>query len=315
MTTYKEAVLSARKDFLKLSSRQEKKLLQLYVELSKQLKADILKCRTTSKERYLKNLDETVKANIQELNGELNKIIKSNIDTSSQIASSVDSVYYKAITEDVGLQAMFQSTVLNNSRQTVSKLIKGRFYEDKRSLDARLWRISNKSIKDIDTLIKINVLKGANARELAKQVEKYVNPTKKLNMLNDYVGFNKNVSYQSARIARTSISHSFTETSIQDAKANPFNKGVKWNLSASHGERMHGKSDICDTYATSDSYGLGTGVFPPDKYPLEHPNGMCFSAQVNTDIDQAIKELKAWTNGESNKELDKWYLEYSKKVV
>ena len=315
MTTYKESVLSAREDFLKLSSRQEKKLLQLYVELSKQLRIDILNCRTTSKERYLKNLEEIVKLNIQELNGELNKIIKSNIDTSSQIASSVDSAYYKAITEDVGLQAIFQSTVLNNSRQTVSKLIKGRFYEDKRSLDARLWRISDKSIKDIDTLIKINVLKGANAKELAQQVEKYVNPMKKLTMRKDYVGFYKDVSYQSTRLARTSITHSFNECALSQAYSNPFNKGMKWVLSSEHSIRMHGKRDVCDEYAEQNRYDLGTGVFILSEVPLAHCNCICHQYEITTDIDQAIKDLKAWNNGEKNKELDKWYREYNKKVV
>ena len=315
MTTYKESVLSAREDFLKLSSRQEKKLLQLYVELSKQLKTDILNCRTTSQERYLKNLDEIVKANIQELNGELNKIIKSNIDTSSQIASSVDSAYYKAITEEVGLQAIFQSTVLNNSRATVSKLIQGKFYEDKTSLDARLWRISNKSIKDIDTLIKVNVLKGANAKELAKQVEQYVNPTKKLNIVNDYVGFNKNVSYQSARLARTSITTAFRETQIQEAMDNPFNIAMHWQLSSEHGTRMHGKTDICDSYTNDDSYGLGTGNFPSAKLPIGHPNCLCNTYEINVPIDDAIARLKAWNNGKKDKELDEWYTNHSKKVV
>lgn len=304
MSTYQEAILNARKEFLKLSSSQEKELLKLYIELASQLKIDISKCRTSSQERYLKNLHGIVEGNIRDLDKELNKMVKDSIEASSQIASSVDLAYYEAITEDARLSAMFKSIALNNSRKTVSKLIQGDFYKDKRSLDARLWSVSDKSIKDVDTLIKINVLKGANARELAKEVEKYVNPAKRLTIKQDYVGFNKNISYQSARLARTSITHSFAETTIENSKTNPFNKGIKWNLSASHFSRMHGKRDICDDYAGR--------VFKPNEVPLQHPNCLCYLTEENTDIDQAIKELKAWTKGGSNPKLDTWLDKHSK---
>jgi hypothetical protein len=317
MNVYQEAVLKARKEFLKLSSNQEKELLRLYIELANQLKMDISKCKTSNQERYLKNLHEIVQANIRDLNKELNKIIKENIETSSEIASSVNLAYYEAITDDVKLSTMFKAITLNNSQRTVSKLIQGNFYQDKRSLDARLWKISDKSIKDIDTLIKVNVLKGANARELAKQVDKYVNPKKVLKHTIDVVdGKNiyQNVSWQSTRLARTSITHSFNENTLSQAYSNPFNKGMKWELSSEHSKRMHGKRDVCDDYAGQNSYDLGTGVFPLNKVPVAHPCCLCYQYEITTDIDQAIKEIKAWTKGESNPKLDKWYENYNSKV-
>jgi len=315
MSIYKEAVLNARKQFLKLSLRQEKELLRLYTELSNELLLDIPKCKTSNQEKYLKSLHDIVQVNISDLNKELNKMIKDNIETSSQISSSVDLAYYKVITDDVTLLAMFQSTVLNNSKKTVSKLIQGNFYEDKTSLDARLWKISNKSIKDIDTLIKVNVLKGANARELSLQVEKYVNPKKILKHTIDVVDDEKiyqNVSWQSTRLARTSITHSFNENTLSQAYSNPFNQGMKWELSSEHSKRMHGKRDVCDDYAEQNNYDLGTGIFPLDKVPVAHPCCLCHQFEISTDIDQAIKELKEWSKGGSNSKLDKWYAEYEK---
>lgn len=312
MSTYEQTVLNARKQFLKLNKTQEKELVNLYKELAKQLQSDIVTCRTTSQEKYLNNLHQIVELNIKDLNGELNKIIKANIETSSQIASGTELAYYQAITDDISLSAAFKGMVINTSHETVKRLIQGKFYKDKTSLDKRLWNITNKSIKNIDTLIKVNVLRGANAKELAKQVEKYVNPLKKLEVKNDEVGFNRNVSYQASRLARTSITHSFRETQIQQAMNDPFNMGMKWELSPSHGVRMHGKSDICDDYAGQDNYGLGTGVFPVDKMPIGHPQCLCITYQVNTDIRSAMKELKAWSNGEDNEKLDKWYKENKK---
>lgn len=312
MSSYEQSVLNARKNLLKLNKSQEKELLNLYQELAKQLQSDIISCRTTSQEAYLSNLHQIVEFNIKALNGEINKIVKANIETSSQIASAIELEYYQSITDDVSLSAAFKGMVINTSHETVKKLIQGKFYENKTSLDQRLWNIVDKSIKDIDTLIKVNVLRGANAKELAKQVERYANPLKRLELKNDEVGFSKNVSYQATRLARTSITHSFRETQIQQAIDNPFNMGMKWELSPSHGVRMHGKSDICDDYANQNSYGLGTGVFPANKMPIGHPQCLCITYQVNTDIRSAMEELKAWTNGETNEKLDKWYNEIGK---
>ncbi|MBN1058519.1 hypothetical protein [Clostridium botulinum] len=307
MTTYQETVLNARKKFLKLNKTQEKELLNLYKELANQLSHDISTCRTSSQDVYLRKLNEIVQVNINQLNSQLSAMVKDNIETSSQIASTVESFYYHQITDDSVLSTMFNNSVLNTSRKTVSKLIQGGYYKDGKTLDQRLWNITKNSAKDIDSLIKVNLLKGANAKELAQQVNKYVNPLKKLELKNDEVGFSKNVSYQASRLARTSITHSFRETQIQQAMNNPFNIGMKWELSPSHGIRMHGKTDVCDDYAGQDSYGLGIGVFPIDKTPIGHPQCLCITYEVNTDIKSAMKELKEWSNGGSNSKLDKWY--------
>ncbi len=197
---------------------------------------------------------------------------------------------------------MFNNMVLNTSRKTVSKLIQGGYYKDGKTLDKRIWNVTKSNAKDIDTLIKVNVARGANARTLAKQVDKYVNPLKRTEAKTLVSGMNSKVSYQAQRLARTSISHSFAETTIENAKKNPFNKGIKWNLSASHSARMHGKTDECDDYDGK--------VFKPNEVPMQHPNCLCYFTEENEDIDKVIKELKDWNNGKSNFKLDKWLERY-----
>ena len=83
MNTYQQTVLKARKQFLKLNKNQEKEIQELYINLAKQLEIDISKCRTTSKELYLKKLHNIVVANIRDMQGDLKKIITDNINTSS----------------------------------------------------------------------------------------------------------------------------------------------------------------------------------------------------------------------------------------
>ena len=299
MNAYQQAILNARKKFLKLNKEQEKELLRIYQELAKQLSSDIASCRTSSQDAYLRKLSEIVQVNIQDLNSQLSEMVKANIETSSQIASTVENFYYKSITDNVGLSTMFNKMVLNTSRNTVSKIIQGAYYKDGKTLDQRIWNITKKNARDIDTLIKVNVTRGANARTLAKQVDKYVNPLKRTEAKTIVSGMSSKVSYQAQRLARTSISHAFSETIIENAKSNPFNLGIKWNLSASHSIRMHGKSDICDDYAGK--------VFKPNEVPLQHPNCLCYFTEENEDIDKAIKELKAWSNGKSNSKLDNLY--------
>jgi hypothetical protein len=53
--------------------------------------------------------------------------------------------------------------------------------------------------------------------------------------------------------------------------------GMKWNLSKSHKV-----TDICDTLASQDLYGLGPGVYPKDKLLPKpaHPHCICFETIV-----------------------------------
>lgn len=318
MNKYKQAVLKARKEFLQLSLRQEKDLLRLYIELAKQLKIDIAKCKISSEKKYLQDLQNIVQINIRDLDKELSNMIRANIETASLIAGTAALTYYTAITSDVTLFSMFNSIVLNTSGKTTANLIQGNLYKDKRSLDSRLWNISKKSRNDIDTLIKTNLLKGANSRDLALQVEQYVNPKKILKRSIDIVNGKKiysNISWQSTRLARTSITHSFNENTLQQAYSNPFNIGMKWVLSSEHSKRMKGKRDECDYYAEQNNYNLGVGVFPLDKVPIAHPCCLCHQYEVATDIDQAIKDIKAWTKGTSNPKLDKWYKQYNREFI
>ena len=76
---------------------------------------------------------------------------------------------------------------------------------------------------------------------------------------------------------------------------------------------MHGRQDECDRYATADSYGLGAGIFPADKYPLEHPNGLCYATE-EVDEKKAIKDIKAWASGDlENKQMDEWFNNFKEK--
>jgi hypothetical protein len=297
VSDYQKRVLAARKEFLNLNKKQEKELLQLYTELAQELSKEIKSSSTSSSKKYLEDVNKMVEDYITALNVQLGKNIKANIETSSQIASSMDTSYFDSFRE-YGL--LYQKNIIKASTGVVKKIIQGNYYADGKSLNQRLWNITSKNTKDIDTLIKINVARGANSKKLADQLERYINPAKRIEAKTLEVGMNTSISYQAQRLARTSITHAFSETCIENAKINPFCEGIKWNLSSSHYERQVRKygPDICDEYAGK--------VFKPEDVPLQHPNCLCYFTQENIPIEDAVKELKAWSNGGDNPKLDKW---------
>ena len=90
----------------------------------------------------------------------------------------------------------------------------------------------------------------------------------------------RKVRYHSLVIARTEANNAFRAGHVEQAKASPWVRGIKWNLSASHRIECE-----CEVLAEQDLYGLGPGVYPPDRLPERpHPNCFCFFTDV-VDLD------------------------------
>lgn len=313
MSNYHERVLEGRKQFLRLVIEQEKELLSIYEEVAKQVAYKLSKAKPAGLTvRYLSELDKIINEYIDELRSNVVETIKDGIEASSQIASAIQLSYFENIDPREDILATFNKMFNRLPTSIVKQLISGSYYADGKTLNNRIWDLTSKNSKDIDRLIKINVAKGVNARELAKQLDAYINPTKKIDAKTLEAGMNKNISYQAQRLSRTSLTHAHNETYIQGSKMNPFCRGLKWNLSPSHYERQVKKwgQDICDEYATRDSYSRGQGVYPADKYPVAHPNCLCYPTQENAPVERAREEIIKWLNGGSNTLLDQWSDKY-----
>ena len=71
----------------------------------------------------------------------------------------------------------------------------------------------------------------------------------------------------------------------------PFVVGYRWLTSNFHGRVC----PICMDRATRDAYGLGAGIFPKDKLPIDHPNGMCtYEAVIEDSMDDIGKKIADW---------------------
>lgn len=300
MSSYKKKVLEARKKILELTNEQLKQIDEIYAKSATRLIDEILELPDISRTRVHDiDIARLLNEYTKDLYKQLYPNVTENMMESSIIQRQVILDYVDQVAKDRTLSKIVKNNINIYSNKVVKTLIAGEYYKDGKTLSKRLWNLTQENGSKIDEFIKMNIASGANARKLANDLEILINPKKRLVTNNFKAGFDSyKVSYQAQRLARTSITHTATETQIQNAKKNPFNRGLKWNLSASHGARMHGKQDECD-----DREGK---VYKPNETPLQHPNCMCYFTEEVADIDDAIARINKWVDGGEDKELDKW---------
>jgi len=94
--------------------------------------------------------------------------------------------------------------------------------------------------------------------------------------------------YQARVMARHESVEAFRDVAIKQAREQPFTVGVRWTLSPAHPRK-----DVCDVYASSDSYGLGPGGYPADSVPARHPSCIPPGHLVDTDSGRiAIEDIR-----------------------
>ena len=323
MSYYTDQVIKSRRKNSKLLKVTEQEINEIYSQASEIIKARVKNSRSSITKEYNAAMQSSLKKYRKELNKYLNKTItsamKETIDNQLMVQFAFwDTVLYK---DNNLLKSKIKSMMANESIKAYEIVRSGAMYKDKKSLSSRLWNLTGDNIKKIDTLIQSNILAGADAKTLAKQLEKFVNDenilhsrTKYIKVLDTKTGLlvkralplpdrmPKSISYQSRRLARTSLMHTAHESTIQCAKNNPFTKGVKWNLSATHYDRVKGGCS-CEEYAFHDE-GLGIGVFPVNRVPVSHPNCVCYFTE-EVDVLQAREEIIRWLKGGKSSRMDR----------
>lgn len=157
--------------------------------------------------------------------------------------------------------------------------------ENTLQLSRRVYGNLNLWTRKVDKEVNIGLLTGKSAKEIAKSVEKLINP----NVMGG-------VKYASMRLGRTELANAFHLTTIRHTREMPWVRGYKWNKSSSH---RH--NDICDSYAEDDHDNLGPGVFKKANVPGKpHPQCLCY-VTVTTMSDAEF--LKAFNAGRFNQYL------------
>lgn len=199
--------------------------------------------------------------------------------------------YYKTLgMSDV---EKFYITVPKN---VVDKIINGKIYDTKWYYSDAIWG-NNKIVQEsINKVVADGVAQGKSIFEIAKDLEKYVNPSRRKpwKWSKVYPGSSAVIDYNAQRMARTLIAHAYQQSIIEAAKNNPFIDGIKW-----HSALIHGRTcQIC-----RDRNGK---VYKPDELPLDHPNGLCTMIPVAMDLDEVGDRLAAWVKGKPDKGIDRY---------
>lgn len=247
---------------------------------------------------------------IRSLHNDLEKIIVKVGMDAAVIPASVQKLMltdaFKNAGMDMNLVKNFDKTFGKISSDSMARIISGGIYKDTKTLSDRIWGAAISSGNDIQNVVLAGMAQKSSAVSIAKALQAYVDPnTRKVwdkdkikeTLGEGYAAWNKNIEYNSLRLARTTLTHSFQISHEASCKNNPFVEGILWHSVLQHNRTC----EVCRQRHMT-TYKIG-------KVPLDHPNGLCYQTAVITkSLDEIGDEIKTWLDngGGNNKKLDKW---------
>lgn len=241
---------------------------------------------------YLNKLKGQVNEQLNALRKSLESTITANMTTVADAVVGDNLRFLRYV--DMPIQGAFSHI----SRDVVESIISGNVYQGNWSLSKSLWKHTQKAQKDINTIIAEGVAQNKSAYDIAKDLEKYVNPTaqKSWDWNKVYPGTAKKIDYNAQRLARTLVSHAYQQSFVRTTQPNPFVTKYQWDSSNS------GRS--CDLCKSRDGQ-----LYDKDSLPMDHPNGMCtYIAIIESSMTDIADRIADWALGEtSDPELDKYY--------
>ena len=214
------------------------------------------------------------------LGGELEGVIADGMDKAATAGIEGKTKASVALLNDVNPSlAQYTPPLFGGIREDVLRVLMTRPRMDGKIFSERFWNLKGEADRVISQTVSSGILQGKSARLIAQDLRPYLNYREGMTQ--------KQVISRTMTLARTEINNAFTECQIQAAKREPWNKGIKWNLSASHP-----RPDICDIYASQDLFGLGAGVYPPDDVPVRHPRCLCFLTNILASLEEVAAMLR-----------------------
>ena len=255
------------------------------------------------KTQYLHEYQKELADEVSKINQKIGSNIKNGMEQVAQAV--VDNEVDRAVSYGLlGISGKFS----NIPTDVVETIVSGQLYQSDWTLSKAIWGMNEKVHKDCQNIVAMGIAANKSVYDVAKALERYVDPSAKKDYKwsKDYPGSNKVVDYNASRLARTMMSHAYQESFERATEHDPFIKGYKWNTG--HNTRV---CPYCMAMSTEDKFGLGQGIYPKDKVPLDHPNGQCFLTIVqNKSSEQVADDIANWYKGtgdaEMNAKIDKF---------
>lgn len=301
---YLKLCQEAQNKKLKLAKKQEQQIKKIYDDMYLKVSKKLNKVNpNTLSERYLEELKKELEKEIRTIHRQVGKIIKKNIEKSSELANNVQLDFFMSINSqyNLNMKDTFSSMFSKIPKDAMNEILFGKAYKDRKGLSERIWEYNNKFSKDIDYVIAEGIAAKKSTYEIAKDLEKYVNPNtvKDWDWNKVYPNTSKKVDYNAQRLARTAVNHAFQQAQKRSCEKNPYVEGIRWISANSHGR-------TCELCRERDNQ-----VFKVNDVPLDHPNGLCTTVpEIPMSLEEIGTELRAWVDGDTNNKLDKWFKDY-----
>lgn len=244
---------------------------------------------------YLRQTAKYLEKEYKKLNKRLNKDIEKAIVNTVEGYTQSQVEFYSDLCKP--LSSSFEDMFIKVNKQVLDNVITGKMYGDNIQVSERLWSNHKKTVKTINDILTDGFISGKGSKEIAKDLEAYVNPDykKEYDKFTIHPKSKNKVEFNSYRLANTYINHAYQDATRQSAKGNPFVEKIEW-LSGTD-------NNVCDVCKKRNGK-----KFDKDKVPLDHILGRCTLLPViEDDLEDIAKELKDWTNGGKNEKLDKWF--------
>jgi len=209
------------------------------------------------------------------------------------------------VTKD-GIEKMFSKT----ATATVQRALNSPLAADGLVFWSRVPNISKEFGDDVVNLVRAAINEGRNIGKIAADINKYVKDGKAgtIHRWGEVIEPDskrllkrvpEQVDYRALRLVRSELGRGLQETAKANGPNNPGGSGwYDWV-----------RINVID-WGCACPANAANGPYQYDNIPAyDHPNCMCIVRQRMKDGNDFRRELEAWTRGEPNSDLDRWYSE------
>lgn len=282
----------AEEERVKLTAQQQKQIKKLYENASKEVAKEASKAPQTTSDRlraiYLDGLQKQLDEALQNIQSEIESSVKDNMKKTAEAVVKDNLEFLKSV--GMPIEGAFSHV----PDQVVKSVATGQVYQGNWSLSKALWKNTRRTQSDVQKVIAQGIAQNKSAYDIAKDLEKYVNPSarKDWDWSKVYPGTNKKVDYSAQRLSRTLVSHAYQQAFVQTTQKNPFVTKYKWLSSNS--------ARMCQLCASRNGQ-----LYSKNDLPLDHPNGMCtFIAVIEDSMEAIADRIANWATGGSDPDLD-----------
>ena len=281
----------------KLDAQTKKDIEDFYISVSNKIHVEVSRLQTTANKTTtdsltlyrLRHLQESIDNNLREITGEIEKEITNNMYYISQttVKKCLSAIKFE-----------LKEAYAHIPNQVIANIQTGRLYREDWTFSQAIWGIYNSTTGDVAKIVQMGMAQQKTAYEIAKDLEKYVDPNAKKpwDWSKVYPGVKKTIDYNAQRLARTMVSHAYQQSIIETAKINPWLNDycIEWRSALVERtceicEKRHGKR------------------YTVNNIPLDHPNGLCTYILVfNKTSQQIADDIAGWIHGEKNSAIDNY---------